>query len=295
MRLRTRLDAMPRECRDSRRRLTVFCIAAVLGLAAGMGKAMPGEPAPPRGAEILARLKAAYPSFVTGLDGNTLVFAGGSSLPLDDGAGEKPIEAWLAKPDIEDMFRLAYPAGAPATAPAKDFDPGRARNDAFFSKIYGDCRAGGVAKNLIDVTWLPKKSGETLRVTKINGVAPQLQAVSDELDALPARFNPFLYPSAGTFNCRPIAGTKSLSAHGYGIAIDIAVKNAHYWRWAKGGPEGVVTYENTMPLEIVSVFEKHGFIWGGRWSHYDTMHFEYRPELLPPPETGPTSDQEAPR
>jgi hypothetical protein len=30
----------------------------------------------------------------------------------------------------------------------------------------------------------------------------------------------------------------------------------------------------------VAVFERHGFIWGGRWAHYDTMHFEYRPELL---------------
>ena len=27
-------------------------------------------------------------------------------------------------------------------------------------------------------------------------------------------------------------------------------------------------------------FETHGFIWGGKWYHYDTMHFEYRPELL---------------
>ncbi|MDD5211432.1 MAG: M15 family metallopeptidase, partial [Sulfuricurvum sp.] len=27
---------------------------------------------------------------------------------------------------------------------------------------------------------------------------------------------------------------------------------------------------------------KYGFIWGGRWYHYDTMHFEYRPELLAP-------------
>src|SRR5262245_1812136 len=27
-------------------------------------------------------------------------------------------------------------------------------------------------------------------------------------------------------------------------------------------------------------FEKYGFIWGGHWYHYDTMHFEYRPELL---------------
>ena len=37
---------------------------------------------------------------------------------------------------------------------------------------------------------------------------------------------------------------------------------------------------NHIPLEIVAIFERHGFIWGGKWSHYDTMHFEYRPELL---------------
>ena len=36
----------------------------------------------------------------------------------------------------------------------------------------------------------------------------------------------------------------------------------------------------TVPKEIVDVFEKYGFIWGGRWYHYDTMHFEYRPELF---------------
>jgi D-alanyl-D-alanine carboxypeptidase len=24
----------------------------------------------------------------------------------------------------------------------------------------------------------------------------------------------------------------------------------------------------------------YGFIWGGKWYHYDTMHFEYRPELM---------------
>src|SRR3569623_1717748 len=36
------------------------------------------------------------------------------------------------------------------------------------------------------------------------------------------------------------------------------------------------------PARNVAIFERHGFIWGGRWSHFDTMHFEYRPELLPP-------------
>jgi hypothetical protein len=36
-----------------------------------------------------------------------------------------------------------------------------------------------------------------------------------------------------------------------------------------------------VPFEIVLIFERHGFIWGGKWYHYDTMHFEYRPELAP--------------
>jgi hypothetical protein len=33
-----------------------------------------------------------------------------------------------------------------------------------------------------------------------------------------------------------------------------------------------------MSRERVEIFERHGFIWGGKWYHYDTMHFEYRPE-----------------
>jgi len=39
---------------------------------------------------------------------------------------------------------------------------------------------------------------------------------------------------------------------------------------------------NEIPWEIVHIFEKHGFIWGGKWYHYDTMHFEYRPEMIAP-------------
>ncbi len=45
-------------------------------------------------------------------------------------------------------------------------------------------------------------------------------------------------------------------------------------------PNGHIAYKNEIPWEIVRIFEAHGFIWGGKWYHYDTMHFEYRPELL---------------
>jgi hypothetical protein len=227
-------------------------------------------------------LLAAYPDHLRSVDGNTLHWRDGPPMELDDGKGSKPFEAWLADPDIEDMLRLPYNAGADPIQPEPDFDPGRARNDAFFSRMYGDCRKGDISANLTEVVWLPKKSGETLKVTKVNGVADRLQAVSRELDDLPTELDRFLFPVGGGFNCRTIAGTSQLSGHGWGFAIDIGVKHSHYWRWSKPEKDGRYVFKNEIPIQIVRVFEKHGFIWGGRWYHFDTMHFEYRPELLPP-------------
>jgi D-alanyl-D-alanine carboxypeptidase len=227
-----------------------------------------------------ARLLAAYPEHLDRIDGDTLVWRDGTHMDLDDGKGEKAFAQWLAEPDIEDTLAVPYPQGEQAAPPAKDVDPGRARNAAFFNKVYGDCAKGEVAKNLATVVWLPGKTGQRLRFNKSNGAAEALQAVSRELDRLPQRFDKFLYPSAGTYNCRKIAGTNRVSAHGHGIAIDINTKHTDYWRWSKPGKDGSYAYRNKIPPEIVAIFEKHGFIWGGKWHHYDTMHFEYRPELV---------------
>jgi hypothetical protein len=236
------------------------------------------------GAGPIARLIAAYPEQRLSREGNDLVWPDNTRMRIDDGKGLKPFEAWLANPDIEDMLQIPYPAGAPAAAPEKNADPGRARNQTFFDKMYGDCRKGsgpaGVQPKLKTISWLPKKIGQRLEFSSVNGAASALEAVSKELDELPADFDKYLYPAAGTYNCRMIAGTDRPSAHGHGIAIDIAVEHTSYWRWSKPGPNGDLPYKNEIRPEIVRAFEKHGFIWGGRWYHYDTMHFEYRPELL---------------
>lgn len=228
------------------------------------------------------RLVAAYSEQLSHVEGNELVWRDGTRMIIDDGQGHKTPEARLAAPDLKDMLAIPYPAGRASLPPPAFADPGRVRNAAFFDKMYGSCAARASERNLVEITWLAKTAPQKLKVTRVNGVAHRLQAVSAELETLPAAVRAFLSPSAGTFVCRPIAGTDRASAHGYGIAIDIAIARADYWRWARGGPRPshAPVWRNRIPLQIVDVFERHGFIWGGKWSHYDTMHFEYRPELL---------------
>jgi hypothetical protein len=221
----------------------------------------------------------AYPDHIVAVEDNEVVWRDGTRMTIDDGRGAKSFEALLDSPDLEDIFAIPYPVGDPVP-PGVDVDPGRARPAAFFDRMYGNCREGGVAANLVEVDWMPSRGKEKLKVTRVNGVADKIKAISAELEALPRSFEVYLRPTAGTYVCRVIAGTNRPSAHGHGIALDIALKHSHYWRWSKPDASGAPVWRNEIPMEIVRIFEKHGFIWGGRWYHFDTMHFEYRPELL---------------
>jgi hypothetical protein len=227
-----------------------------------------------------AALIKAYPDFLDRIEQNDLVWKDGTRMRIDDGKGTKTFDALLDDPDIKDMFLMKYPLGRQCLAPAVNFDPGRIRYAPLYKKMYGDCRAGEVLANAIDVVWLPSNYGKNLKFSKINGAAAALRRVSDELDKLPARFLTYLRPTQGTYNCRLVAGTNRESTHGLGIAIDIAAAHSHYWQWSKPDADGRLSYKNEIPWEIVEIFERHGFIWGGKWYHYDTMHFEYRPEIV---------------
>ena len=239
--------------------------------------------APPEGLAVhLERLAAAYPDTVAGFDDTHLLLADGSSLPISDGRTDKTFDELLASPDIDDMFAFAYPAGAEPAPPAVNHDPGRVRNETLIRAIHGDCRAGEVSRRMRKVAWLPSHGGGTVSITTAAGADTALERVSAELDRLPADLVKYLVPSAGTYNCRTIAGTDRMSMHAYGAAIDINTAFTDYWQWSRPGADGTYRWRNRIPKEIVDVFERHGFVWGGRWYHFDTMHFEYRPELVPP-------------
>lgn len=224
-------------------------------------------------AASVADLLRAYPEQLRGFDGANLIWRDGTSMPVGEAHPGRTMEELHGHGSILDQIALAYPAGV-APSPQQD-DPGRIRNQAFFDKMYGNCRTGEVAAKLVPVDWLPKSWGHTVSITSVNGVDRRLAAISRELDELPAEDKKFLFPLGGTYNCRPIAGTDQKSMHSWGAAIDLNPAFSTYWRWNRAAP-----YQNALPSEIVTVFERHGFIWGGRWSHFDTMHFEYRPELL---------------
>lgn len=217
-----------------------------------------------------AALLAGYPDSFS-FEGNDVVFPDGTRIVWDDGK-VRSAEELLASPDVEDMFHYVYPlVSAGDLVPDKDFDPGRIRNEAFFRAVYGDS-ARAVEAQVKSVAWL----GSTVRVSTLFGIDQRIATVAAGMTGDLADYgrNP-----GGGFNWRVISGTDQLSVHSFGAAFDINVDFSDYWRWADADADPI-PFKNRIPLTVVELFEAQGFIWGGRWYHYDTMHFEYRPELI---------------
>jgi len=256
--------------------VTKLCFAVTLAL---LSCATPVLAQDKQVRSALDNLAAAYPNALAAQDANVR-WRDGTVMPVSDGATSKTFPEMLRHASIADQFRIPYPRGPLEQPPAVGVDPGRFRNTAFFTKMYGDCQKGEVSAHLVSIPWLPKTGGKPIRITSVNEVDKHLRAVSAEIDALPEKIKHAAYPSAGTYNCRSVADTGQPSPHSYGIAIDLNTAVSDYWFWRPH--DGAIVYRNRMPEEIVAIFEKHGFIWGGKWYHFDTMHFEFRPELLGP-------------
>jgi len=94
------------------------------------------------------------------------------------------------------------------------------------------------------------------------------------------------------FNYRNVSGSRNLSKHARGLAIDINTLYNPYIRYSKKDgsrivePATAVKYcdrKATFPYKITTsdlcykLFIKHGFTWGGAWrTMKDYQHFEYK-------------------
>jgi len=189
---------------------------------------------------------------------------------FDDGKA-KSFDEKLASPDVEDLFSIPYRRGPIYGVREENDDPGRIRIEPILAATYG---GDHVAAQQIRMRFL----GLPVRVHRL--IASALGRVAARLEEARKHdrsLDPFLHRLSGGFAERKIAGTDRTSAHAFGIAIDLDKSMSDYWRWQKTKP---IRWRNRIPQAIVDAFEAEGFIWGGRWYHYDTMHFEYRPELL---------------
>jgi hypothetical protein len=59
-----------------------------------------------------------------------------------------------------------------------------------------------------------------------------------------------------------------------------AVESGYTQSGGIGQGPGAAPAQANRGEQVMKAFEAYGFIWGGKWMFYDTMHFEYRPEIL---------------
>ncbi len=98
---------------------------------------------------------------------------------------------------------------------------------------------------------------------------PQLRAALTEVvqRGLADEIHPGEY--AGCYYPRFIAGTTQLSLHAFGIALDLNV------------PGNLRGTRGEIDRDVVRIFQKWGFTWGGDWAWTDPMHFEMNSVVQP--------------
>jgi len=235
----------------------------------------------PQARRDLSVLVTAYPGFVTAIEVDragraTVVLYDGVRVPYDDGRIKSDQEA-LAHPDIRAMLEQPYPLGPVTTEPALGQSPGRRRIMEIFYALYGHDKAE-VAANCRPMPFL----GQMMLVNTRFGAANAFGRVEAALREMVARdpgLRRYLLPASGGMVWRYIAGTRRLSAHSFAAAVDVSPRGNPYWRNLPRGTNMLATRQ-AFPASVVAAFEAQGFIWGGKWSEFDLMHFEYRPELI---------------
>ena len=157
---------------------------------------------------------------------------------------------------------------------------------SFFELIYRNYTRESLEANLVRITFLDRK------ISVHRKIAQPLQRVNQKIMTASKKNSSvgrFLREvrSVQSYAWRKIRGSTSMSFHSLAVAVDILPKNRQkiiYWAWEAqrnpNWPAAPLSQRWIPPKEVIDIFEENGFIWGGRWTLYDNMHFEYRPELL---------------
>jgi len=224
--------------------------------------------------------KEGYGDLIQSANEISIVLKDGTTFPYHTNSKKESWNEKINNADLSMQLIQQYQTGKIDIHPPYLFDPGRLRYQPFFEALYGKNKQE-IEKNLVQIEWPTSKGNMKIFINKIAGIDKKLYLVGQEIAKLP-QHERIWGDNPSTYYYRTIRDTNRLSMHSFGIAIDISPSHAEYWKNEAKDEMAKINYKNSVPLSIVQIFEKHGFIWGGRWYHYDTMHFEYRPELLAP-------------
>jgi hypothetical protein len=222
--------------------------------------------------------------------GETFYWAGGRLLPA---ASRGEAEAWLPHPfsvyPPEVPSPEIYSPGYIAALRDQGLAEAAGREDhhrGFQAALYGGLTRREIEARLERMEFLGKQ------IVVHRDIVAALQRVElsiREAAATDRETAAFLHSigQAGAYNWREIRGSRRMSYHSWGLAVDIQPRDLGgrgiYWLWERSHNENwmILPLERRWkpPDRVIAAFEHEGFIWGGKWALYDNMHFEYRPEL----------------
>ncbi len=251
--------------------------------------------------DVFRALVQAYPDWVTpskdgddktlSVGGKEFLWAEGRLLPpeqADHWADYSPQPFYVYQRQVPDV--ASWSAERVAEAEARLADRRSAspkRESSFFDALWEIHNRGTAddAQKRIRFLGLPVTVHKSLE-SVLARIEARLQAERTQDESLD-RFLNNLVRLEG-YNWRAIAETQSRSNHAYGAAVDLIPRSyggkSPYWLWSPQERPGWyrtawVRRWDPHPA-VVKAFEAEGFVWGGKWLLFDTIHFEYRPEIL---------------
>jgi D-alanyl-D-alanine carboxypeptidase len=212
-----------------------------------------------------------------------LFFLGSSSVYFQD--GRMLAEEHLGDPDRFDPIFYRYALDPLTEPPPSTGNPVYSTDllESLFGRTETEIRGHGKSVSFLGHgVFVNTVSLEPLRAVEADLLAaaesdPSLERWISDLDV------------AYSFIDREISGSGSRSYHSWGLAVDLVPRSYRgkhvYWRWSRVFNRDAwhripLSRRWSPPQAVIEAFERHGFVWGGKWSHFDTIHFEFRPEIV---------------
>jgi hypothetical protein len=256
-----------------------------------------------RAEQVARALVAAYPDYVLSAELRTIESTGSADWAVLVGdtwfyyADGKllPEELLHRAPEYDPIFFYSHPRGLSRSTPPELISRRRetggmgttrrhARSPHFFNALYRAHNRNEASRQIRTIRFLGKNINvHYMIVEKLTLIEERIMEAAKTDTQVQAYLNNI--ETIAGWSWREVSGSQTRSFHSYGVAIDILPRELGgrqiYWQWA--GPNWrSIPHERRYnpPDAVIRAFESFGFFWGGYWLPFDTIHFEYRPEVF---------------